>query len=103
MVAVAVLLFTLLSDSERSVGDANIVARQQAAESLFAEQRRAAARPLALVARDEEFGDALVDGDMARAQRRAEQLLTTRNAERIVFVQGGVAVVKAGDKTAIAP
>ena len=40
---------------------------------------------------------------MARAQRRAEQLLKSRGAERIVLVKDGVAVVKAGDKTAVAP
>ena len=103
MVAVAVLLFSLLADSEQSVGDANIGARQELADNLFSEQRRAARRPLSIVAHDDEFGEALLAGDMARAQRRAEQLLKARDAERIVLVKDGVAVVKAGDKTAIAP
>ena len=103
MVAVAVLLFSLLADSEQSVGDANIGARQELAENLFIDQRRAARRPLDIVANDEVFGEALLDGDTARAQRRAEQLLKARGAERIVLVKDGVAVVKAGDKTAVAP
>jgi diguanylate cyclase (GGDEF)-like protein len=103
MVAVAVLLFSLLAGSERSVGDANIGARQELADNLFADQRRAARRPLSIVARDGVFSQALLDGDMARAQRRAEQLLKLRRAERIVLVKDGVAVVKAGDKTAVAP
>jgi diguanylate cyclase (GGDEF)-like protein len=103
MVAVAVLLFSLLADSEQSVGDANIGARQELAENFFLEQRRTARRPLQLVANDEAFGAALLAGDTGRAQRRAEELLTTREAERIVLVRDGVAVVKAGDKTAIAP
>ena len=103
MVAVAVLLFTLLAGSEQSVGDADLGARQELADRAFADQRRAARRSLAIVARDKKLGRALLAGDIVAAQRRAEQLLDDQDAARIVFIKDGVAVVKAGDKRAVAP
>ena len=103
MIAVAVLLFGLLGKSERSIRDANIGARQDVARRLFTEDRRAANGPLTAVATDRVFGQAVLAGDMERATRRARQLLASRDVERIVLVKGRDVLLRAGDKTAVAP
>ncbi len=105
MMAVAVLLFGLVSKSERTIGRADIGARQESAQRLFAEHRaRGPARSLATSPRrDRVFGDAVVRGDAARAQKRAGQLLASRGIKRIVFVEPTArSIVSAGDRTAIA-
>ena len=103
MIAVAVLLFGLLGKSERSIRDANIGARQDVARRLFTEDRRKANAPLKAVARDRVFGQAVLTGDMQRATKRAQQLLASRDIERIVLVKDRDVLLKAGDKTALAP
>jgi len=103
MVAVAVLLFGLLGKSERSIRDANIGARQDVARRLFTDERRAASGPLKAVATDRVFGQSVLTGDLERATRRAEQLLASRDIERIVLATDREVVLNAGDKTAIAP
>ncbi len=104
MVAVAVLLFGLLGKSKQSMGEADVGARHRVATALFTQHQQEAQQLLARIARnDEVLRAALLDGDLARAQRRASQILATRGVERIVFVRGREIVLKAGDKTAIAP
>jgi diguanylate cyclase (GGDEF)-like protein len=103
MVAVAVLLFGLLGKSERSMGDADVGARQETSRNIFNEQQLKADRLLKVVGNDRVFGAALQAGDLARADKRAKQLLASRGIERIVFVKGSVVLLKVGDRTAIAP
>jgi diguanylate cyclase (GGDEF)-like protein len=103
MMAVAVLLFGLLAKSERSMRDADIGARQEVAKNLFTEQARRAQQPLSAIAHDHVFGTALVDGDIARARKRARQLLSSLDVKRIVLVKDGAVVLAVGDRRAIAP
>jgi diguanylate cyclase (GGDEF)-like protein len=104
MVAVAVLLFALVAKSERTLGNADIGARQQLARDLFNEQWRAAQGPLKTVAlHDDVLRTALLKGDVTRARRRAGQLLGSRRMTRIVLTKNGAVVFGVGDKTAIAP
>jgi diguanylate cyclase (GGDEF)-like protein len=104
MVAVAVLLFALVAKSEHTLGNADIGARQQLASDLFHEQWRAAQAPLETVAlHDDVLRAALLKGDVARARKRARQLLGPRRMTRIVFTKNGAVVFGVGDKTAIAP
>jgi diguanylate cyclase (GGDEF)-like protein len=103
MVAVAVLLFGLLGKSEQSMGEADVGARQQTARTIFDDARTKADRMLGVVGKDKVFGAAIQAGDMARAEKRARQLLASRGIERIVFFKGDVVALKVGDRNAIAP
>jgi diguanylate cyclase (GGDEF)-like protein len=104
MMAVAVLLFGLVSKSERTIGQAEIAARQQSAGRLYTERARDAQRVVNDIAgHDRILRSAIVSGQDARAQKRAGQLLASRGFERIVLVAHGRVVLSAGDKTAIAP
>ena len=104
MVAVAVLLFSLLGESEQSTRKADVGARYRVAERIFTEHRDRAERVVKDVAtNDNELRAALLAGDTARALRRANQILATRDIARIVFVRDRDIVLKAGDKTAIGP
>jgi diguanylate cyclase (GGDEF)-like protein len=103
MMAVAVLLFGLLSKSERSLADADIGARQNAAQQLFVVKQREAQTPAATVGKDPIFGQALVRGDLATARKRAKQLLASQRLARIVLVENGTPIVRVGSKSAIAP
>ena len=104
MVAVAVLLFSLLGESEQSMREADVGGRYRVAERIFTSHRDRAERVVKDVAtNDAELRAALLAGDTARALRRANQILASRDIERIVFVRGRDVVLKAGDKTAIGP
>ena len=103
MAAVAFLLFRLIEESAQGQADAAISQRQTFASTLFREQRTIAEQAVKDVGLDRVFTAALQDGDIDRARRRAEQLLESRAIERIVFVRDGEAIVRVGDKRAIAP
>lgn len=103
MMAVAFLLFRLIEESAQGQADAAISQRQTFASTLFREQRSIAEQAVQDVGRDRVFTGALQDGDIDRARRRAEQLLESRAIERIVFVKDGEAIVRVGDRRAIAP
>lgn len=104
MAAVAFLLFALVARSERELSKADIGARQGLARDLFTERWRAAQGPLEAVAlHDHVLRAALLSGDVARARRRAGQLVRTRRITRIVLIKNGDVVFGVGDKSAIAP
>jgi len=103
MLAVAFLLFRLIDDSETGQAEAAIGQQHAFAISMFREQRRLAEAAIRDVGTDGVFTGSLQDGDIARARRRAAQLLDSRAIERIVFVKDGKAIVRVGDKQAIAP
>ncbi len=103
MVAVAVLLFGLLGKSEQLIGGADVGARHRVAQRLYIDREEDAQRVLRSIAgNDRVLREALLDGDIARAQRRASQLLASRDVERIVLVRDGAIALKVGDKRAIA-
>ena len=103
MMAVAVLLFGLLAKSERATGEATITERQEVAQKLLTEHERAAVGVFETVGRDAVLGQALQAADFARAEKRAGQLLKSRDVERIVLVRDGRVLLMAGDRSAIAP
>ncbi|MFP5364034.1 MAG: diguanylate cyclase [Thermoleophilia bacterium] len=103
MFAVAFLLFRLIEDSETGQAQAAIAQQHRFATALFSEQRDLAKVAAGDVGRDRVFTTALQEGDIDRARRRAAQLLDSRAIERIVLVKDGEAIVRAGDKRAIAP
>ncbi len=103
MLAVAFLLFRLVDESAEGQAQAAIAQRHTFASALFRAERRSAEKAIEAVGVDPVFTGALQEGDIDRARRRAQQLLERRPIERIVFVQDGKAVVRVGDKHAIAP
>jgi diguanylate cyclase (GGDEF)-like protein len=103
MVAVAVLLFSLLAKSERSMGDADIGARQQVAARIFDGHQADAEKLLRTISRDHVLQAAVLARDDARATKRARQLLASRGITRIVLAKPRDVVFTAGDKSAIAP
>jgi diguanylate cyclase (GGDEF)-like protein len=103
MIAVAVLLFGLIDRSEQSTGRANVDARHGVALTLFGTRQDAAGRMVREIAgHDRILRESLLDGNIARARKRAGQLLASRGIRRIVFMRDGKVVFKAGDKTAVA-
>jgi diguanylate cyclase (GGDEF)-like protein len=85
------------------MGEADIGARLRVATTLFTTRSEEAQRVLGVIARrDKVLRTALADGDTARAERRAGQLLASRGIERIVFARGRTILLKTGDKTALA-
>ncbi len=103
MLAVAFLLFRLIDRSATGQADAALAQKHDLARNLFGEQSDRAALALREVGADRVFTTALQDGDDARAQKRASQLIESRAIERIVFVRDGKLVVRAGNRLAIAP
>ncbi|MDX6676779.1 MAG: hypothetical protein QOE31_831 [Solirubrobacteraceae bacterium] len=103
MVAVAVLLFGLLGKSERSLGEADVGARQQTSRNIFDDEQRRADRLLNVVGHDPAFASAVQNGEIATAEKRATELLTLRRIERIVLFKGSAVLLKVGDRNAIAP
>jgi len=103
MVAVALMLFSLLGGSEQRAARADVEARHRVAEQVYISHEQVAQRLLRSIARnDRVLREALLDGDISRARRRASQLLASRDIERIILVRDGTVALKVGDKTAVA-
>jgi len=105
MIAVAVVLFRLISDSQSGKADAAVAARAQTATRVYEQDagNPAAARAAARVATDRVLGQALRAGRPARARRRAQQLVTSGHAIRIVLMRGTATVLDTGQAGAVAP
>ncbi len=103
MLAVSFLLFRLIDDSETGQAEAGVAQKHMFARAFFREQQQLAAAEVRAVGRDDVFSGSLQTGDVDRARRRAQQLLERNSLERIVLAKDGRAVVRVGDKGAIAP
>ena len=104
MVAIALLMFRLISDSEQGKVNAGISAKQEVVANAFKEEYRRAQRILeGEVARDRVFLSSLQRNQASRASKRARQLVasTERDIDRIAF-SGGRVKFDAGDGNAIA-
>lgn len=103
MLAVSFLLFRLIDDSETGKAEAGMAEQHQFARAYFREQQQLAADEVRAVGQDNVFSGSLQRDDVDRARRRAVQLLERNGLERIVLAKDGTALVRVGDKTAIAP
>ena len=105
MIAVAVVLFRLISDNETGKADAGVRGRAQTALRLYDQQAIGgqAATAANAIARDGALGSALAAGDVARARARAQQLLSTVHATRVALRRGDAVRFDVGDMTAVAP
>jgi diguanylate cyclase (GGDEF)-like protein len=104
MLAVTFLLFRLIAQSETGKSNAGISAQYEAAKRLFQEQRDLAQAVIRdQISRDRVFVSALQQGDRRRAEKRARQLARSRDIERIALARGRRTILRAGDRSAIAP
>jgi diguanylate cyclase (GGDEF)-like protein len=103
MVAVAFVLFSLISSNEDGKADARFAANYRTAIHLYEEDRDDANRAAAVIGRDAELAQALRDDDRAALQQRVEALLAREQVQRIVLTRGREAIVDVGDKSAIFP
>ena len=70
MLAVTLIVFRLIAESEQGQADARVAARQEAAISLYYDARARADRLAASIGRDRELAMALRSGDTAAIKRR---------------------------------
>jgi diguanylate cyclase (GGDEF)-like protein len=103
MVAVGVVLFDLISNNESGKADARLNANYRAAVHLSEQDRVDAARVAGVVGRDSALAQALRSNDTAALTQRANELLATKQAKRIVISNGGRPIVDVGSKTAVFP
>src|SRR4051812_16864275 len=103
MLAVAIVLFRLISDNETGKADASIAARQRAAISLYREATQKADGAVEGVGNDRAMADALLAGDAAAARRRAGELLSSRGIERIALTRGTRVLFDVGHQDTVAP
>lgn len=104
MIAVALVLFRLIADSETGKADAGVAASARAAGSLYRnETARAPRAAISLVQHDTRLAQALAKGFKHSAQRHAEKLVSSGKIKRLQIVQGGQVIADAGDPTAVAP
>src|SRR4051812_43644978 len=103
MLAVAIVLFRLISDNETGKADADIAARQQTVINLYNDATRRAERAVAQVGSDRVLAESLVSGNIDRARKRARQMLVGRRIERIALTRGKDIVFDVGHHDAIAP
>jgi len=103
MVAVAVVLFRLISDNEDGKANARLAAEQNVAINMYKDASARALATLGRVASDEELSAGLQDDDLPAARTRAVALLGAEGARRIVLVRDGAPVIDVGTKKAIAP
>jgi diguanylate cyclase (GGDEF)-like protein len=103
MIAVTLVVFRLIAESENGQADARIAARQEAAISLYYDARAKADRLAARIGRDETLAAALHSGDRARIRHAAQRLLATTDAKRIALTDHGSLLVNVGDPHASFP
>jgi diguanylate cyclase (GGDEF)-like protein len=104
MIAVTLIVFRLIADSENGQADARVAARQETAISLYYDARGAADRIAARIGRDPALAQALRGTDRAAVQRRARELLGATGAKRIVLSDNdNKPLADAGDRNASFP
>jgi diguanylate cyclase (GGDEF)-like protein len=103
MIAVALVLFRLVSDSEQGKGNARLAQAQQAAQGLFAEFQDRGQEAAEAIGGDQELARAIRDDDRAAIQARLKELANQSQAKRSLLRLTGKGSFDVGDKTAIAP
>jgi diguanylate cyclase (GGDEF)-like protein len=103
MVAVAFVLFDLITNNEHGKADARLAANYRTAIHLYEEDRADADKAAAAIGRDVPLAQALRSNDSAALQQRASTLLARQGMRRIVIARGAQPLVDVGDKTAIFP
>src|SRR5215212_5987134 len=103
MVAVAFVLFRLIGDNEKGKADARQATAQTLATNMYQDLKERARR-VAVGAVDVELAQALRDGDRAKLELRARQILDRERAARVVITDKDERVLAdVGERDAIAP
>jgi diguanylate cyclase (GGDEF)-like protein len=103
MIAVTLIVFRLIAESENGQADARVAARQETAISLYYDARGDADRLAARLGRDPQLARALRSGDAAQVRRVARRLLASTDAKRIVLNHDGTILADVGDPRASFP
>ncbi len=103
MVAVTVIVFRLIGESENGQADARVAARQEAAIGLYYDARASGDRLAAQIGRDRALARALRTADRTQIQTVARRLLASTDAKRIVISHDGAVWADVGDVTASFP
>lgn len=103
LVAVAFVLFHLVSDSETGKADARVSEGRSVATGLYNQAVRDAGPAARAVGRDRLLALALRAGDDTRARARAKVVLARTGARRIMVVDGSRIVLDVGSRDAVAP
>ncbi|HMJ33168.1 MAG TPA: diguanylate cyclase [Baekduia sp.] len=103
MVAVTLVVFRLIAESEHGQADARVAARQEAAISLYYDARANADRLAAQLGRDQALAAALRGRDPQRIRTVARRLLAKTTADRIVLSSNGKVWADVGDPRASFP
>jgi len=96
MLAVAVVVFRLVADSERGKSDARLAQAQVAAERLFDEQADRAEAAGRTIARDPALAAAVEAADRARIEKRLVPLARQSGAEHVVLRLGPIGTFEFG-------
>jgi diguanylate cyclase (GGDEF)-like protein len=107
MIAVTLIVFRLIAESENGQADARVAARQETAISLYYDARGSADRLAARIGRDPALARALRMTDPQRRRAavtaRARELVATTDAERLVLAQDAKPIADVGDRRASFP
>jgi diguanylate cyclase (GGDEF)-like protein len=105
MIAVTAVLFRLISTNETGKANANLAARAHVAANVYSQSATDPSTVAAAtrIARDPALGAALMSGNTAAANARAQALLGTGGVIRIALARGAATTFDVGNATAVAP
>jgi diguanylate cyclase (GGDEF)-like protein len=103
MVAVTIIVFRLIQESERGQADARIAARQEAALSLYYDDRDQADKLASTLGQDPGLAAALRRGDRAALASAVARLQRSSGAKRVLLHRGRTVLADAGTPDAIFP
>jgi diguanylate cyclase (GGDEF)-like protein len=103
MIAVALVLFRLISDSENGKADARVSAARSIAANVYIDGVHSADAALTHVGRDRRLASALARGNLTVVRHRARVLASDHRIRRLVLLRGTHVLVDFGSGQAIAP
>ena len=105
MIAVALVLFRLIADSETGKSDAGVASAARAAAGLYRLDASGARARIAIrrIAADAPLAAALGKDDFPAAQKRAAMLVASGGITRLQLTRGDRVIADAGSQNAIAP
>jgi diguanylate cyclase (GGDEF)-like protein len=101
MVAVSVILFRLVADSERGKSDARLGTAQTTAQTYFSQETERAARAGRQIGQSPELAAAIAAGDAARVQSELGRLMTQVRAARAVLALNSGKQYRLGEDPAV--
>jgi hypothetical protein len=103
MVAVSLVLFRVVADSERGKTDARLAQAQRAASGLYREFQRRAGDAAETMGRDLVLADAIRGKDEKAIRERVDALAERRAAQRVLLTLPAVGRFDVGSSLAVAP